>query len=311
MIHSHAFLRAFVPGRYARSITVGLTTAIGLALSLPGAAGDVPSFDLEENQATLIYTIEVTGHARKENAEAGTYFEDTVHQRLDGTIHLLGRQGSQAHVDNARQLVEQTAPARQLMGPAIDKAVATCGEDEACMKAAIWNMSADMKRNHPEALAAATKAKARFSEHGVGEWTLNTLEPRCSLHAVTQGSSRYRTIDAGEGYSTYVTGSKERHGERRRDCTTKGMPDLPEASASWNGDIRMLKLVLPGLSVDEQTRDSDGKTDTAKVTIPDVTLDDLRWPGTGPQSGQQTRRVEAGGIPATMTIRWTFTPGKA
>ncbi|NUR22654.1 hypothetical protein [Frateuria sp.] len=310
MPHPYAQLR-IAPPRHSRSIAAGFVAAIGLVLSPPGAAGDAPPYSSRGSHATLVYTIDIAGHTHKGNAKAGTYSDDTVHQRLDGTLHLAGTQGTVGRVENAQQLIDQTAPARQVMGPAIEEAVNTCGDDEACMTAAITKMSADMKRNHPGMLDEARKTKAQFSRHDIGGWALDPRKPRCSLHAVTQGSSRYRTIDAGEGYSDYVTGSKERHGEGREDCTTKGMLDLPEARANWNGDTRMLKLMLPGLSVDEQTRDSDGKTDTAKVTIPDVTLDDLHWSGKGPQSGQQTRQVTAGGIPATMTIRWTFTPDRA
>jgi hypothetical protein len=225
---------------------------------------------------------------------------------------MKGTQGTAARVDNARQLIEQTAPARQLMGPAIQQAMATCGEDEACMTAAVTKMAADMKRNHPGALEGATQAKARLSSHGLGGWGIDPANPRCSLHALTQGTVRFRTIDAGEGYSDYVTGSQERRGEGRTDCATrKPLDSLPDVHAKWNGDTRTLELHLPGLTVDERTTDADGNTDTARVTIPDISLDHLHWSGKGPQSGQQTRKVEAGGIPATMTVRWTFTPGKA
>lgn len=312
MTHPHALLRAAAAWRPGQFFLASLAAATGLALSPPGTAGDVAPYDLKENRATLVYSIDITGHDHQANAKAGTFRDTTVHQHLDGTVHMKGTQGTAARVDNARQLIEQTAPARQLMGPAIQQAMATCGEDEACMTAAMMKMSADMKRNHPDVLEGATKAKARLSSHGIGGWGIDSGNPRCSLHALTQGALRYRTIDAGEGYSDYVTGSQERRGEGRADCASrKALDSLPDVHARWNGDTRTLELQLPGLTVDERTTDSDGRTDTARVTIPDVSLDHLHWSGNGPQSGQQTRQVEAGGIPATMTVRWTFTPGKA
>ncbi|UGB37393.1 hypothetical protein [Frateuria soli] len=311
MTHQHTLLRV-AARRPARLLAACLAASTGLALSPPGTASDVSPYDLKESPATLVYSIDISGHAREGDAKTGTFRDTTVHRHLDGTVHLKGRQGTAARVDNARQVIEQTAPARQLMGPAIEQAMATCGEDEACMTAAMMKMSADIKRSHPGVIEAATKTRARLSSHGLGDWAIDSLTPRCSLRALTQGTSRYRTIDAGEGYSDYVTGSQQRRGEGNQDCASgKPLDNLPNASATWDGDTRVLQLQLPGMTVDERTTDSDGKTDTARVIIPDVSLDDLHWTGKGPQSGQQTRQVEAGGIPATMTIRWTFTPGRA
>ncbi|MBP1472670.1 hypothetical protein J7I44_00025 [Frateuria sp. MAH-13] len=311
MTHQHALHRA-AAWRCGHLIVACLAATTGLALSPAGAAGDIPPYDMKENPATLVYSIDIRGHAREANARMGTFRDTTVHRHLDGTVQLKGTQGTVAGVDNARQMIEQTAPARQIMGPAIQQAMATCGEDEACMTAAVMKLSADMKHNHPGVLEGATKAKDRLSHHGLGNWTIDAADPRCSLHALTQGTTHFRTIDAGEGYGGYVDGSQKRHGTETRDCANGMAADsVPRASAEWNGDTRTLQLQLPGLTVDEQTTDSDGNTDTAKVTIPDVSLDDLRWTGKGPQSGQQIRQVEAGDVPATMTIRWTFTPGKA
>lgn len=311
MTHQHAIHRA-AAWRPGHLIVACLAATTGLALSPPGAAGDTPRYDMKESPATLVYSIDIRGHAHEGNAKIGTFRDTTVHRHLDGTVHLMGRQGTAARVDNAQQMIEQTAPARQLMTPAIQQAMATCGEDEACMTAAAMKLSAEMKRSHPGVLESARKAKAKLSSHGLGNWSINASEPRCSLRALTQGTTHFRTIDAGEGYSDYVTGSQKRHGEKSQDCAVgMALDSVPRASATWNGDTRMLELKLPGLTVDEKTTDADGNTDTAKVTIPGVSLDDLPWSGKGPQSGQRTRQVEAGDIPATMTIRWTFTPGKA
>lgn len=311
MTHQHALHRA-AAWRPGHLIVACLAATTGLALSPPGAAGDISPYDMKESPATLVYSIDIRGHAHQGNAKLGTFRDTTVQRHLDGTVHLKGTQGTVTGVDNAQQMIEQTAPARQLMTPAIQQAMATCGEDEACMTAAIMKLSADMKHSHPGVLEGATKAKAKLSNHGLGNWTINATDPRCSLHALTQGTTHFRTIDAGEGYGGYVTGSQKRHGEGNRDCAAgMALDSVPRASAKWNGDTRMLELKLPGLIVDEQTTDADGTTDTAKVTIPDVSLDALPWTGKGPQSGQQTRQVEAGDVPATMTIRWTFTPGKA
>ncbi|WP_424681820.1 hypothetical protein [Frateuria sp. YIM B11624] len=309
MTDQHALPCALAPQRHGRFILAGLAAALGLALSSPGTAGDAPSYDVREMPATLVYTIDIAGQTHKENAKAGTYADASVHQRLDGTVHLWGEQGHRSSVDNAQEIIKQGEPLRQAMMPAIQQAMATCGEDEACMTAAMMKMSASMSPAQREmARTAKDRMAPKYTRHDLGRWAVDPTKARCSLHAVTQGSSRYRSMDVGEGYANYVTGSEQRHGEGRNDC--KGS-DLPDARAEWNGDTRLLSLKLPGLTVDEQARDASGKTSTGQVTIGDIELDDLHWSGKGPQSGQQTRKVTAGDVPATMTIRWTFTPGKA
>ena len=311
MTSQHALFRALAPKRHGRFFLAGSAAALGLALSSPGMADDVRPYDVRENPATLVYTIDIVGHAHKENAKAGTYADASVHRRLDGTVHLWGEQGHTSSVDNAQEIIRQGEPMRQAMMPAIQQAVATCGEDEACMTAAMMKMSASMSPAQREmARTAKDRMAPKLTRHGLGHWALDPTKPKCSLHAVTQGSSRYRSMDVGEGYADYVTGSEQSHGEGRNDC--KGSMDgLPDARADWNGDTRLLSLKLPGLTVDEQARDAAGKTSNRQVTIGDIQLDGLRWSGKGPQSGQQTRKVTAGDVPATMTIRWTFTPGKA
>jgi hypothetical protein len=311
MTHQYALPRALAPQRHGRLILAGLAAALGLVLAPPGMADDANPYDVRATPATLVYSIDIVGHTHKENAKAGTYADASVHQRLDGTVHLQGQQGHASSVDNAQQIIEQGEPLRQAMMPAIQQAMATCGEDEACMTAAVMKMSASMSPSQREmARTAKDRMTPRFTRHGLGHWTLDPARPRCSLHAVTQGSSRYRSRDVGEGYADYVTGSEQRHGEGRNECAG-AIADMPDARAEWNGDTRLLKLRLPGLTVDEQARDADGKTQTRRVTIGDIELDGLHWSGKGPQSGQQTRKVTAGDVPATMTIRWTFTPGKA
>jgi hypothetical protein len=312
MTHQHAPLRAVAPQRHGRFIVATLAAALGLTLSAPGMAGDTPAYDVGENHATLVYTIDIAGHTHKENAKAGTYADATVHQRLDGTVHLTGRQGYGSTVDNAQEIIKQGEPLRQAMMPAIQQAMATCGEDEACMTAAMMKVGASMSPAQRQmARTAKDRMAPKLTRHDMGQWTLDPIKPRCALHAVTQGSSRYRSLDVGEGYADYVTGSQERHGEGHEDCTRGSMEALPTAGADWNGDTRLLTLDLPGLTVDEQTKDADGKTSTGRVTIGDIKLEGLHWSGKGAQSGQQTRKVTAGDIPATMTIRWTFTPGQA
>ncbi|MBT2144574.1 MULTISPECIES: hypothetical protein [unclassified Rhodanobacter] len=281
-------------------------------MSPPGTAGDVSPYEVKDNYATLVYSIEITGHTHKENAKAGTYADATVHQRLDGSFHLKGEQGYGSSVDNAQEIIKQGEPLRQAMMPAIQQAMATCGDDEDCMTAAMMKAGASMSPAQREmARTAKDRMAPKLTRHDLGHWALDPMKPRCSLHAVTQGSSRYRSLDVGEGYSDYVTGSEQRRGQGHDDCTTGSIDDLPNVRAEWNGDTRILKLDLPGLSVDEQAKDADGKASTKQVTIRDIELDELHWSGKGPQSGQRTRKVTAGGIPATMTIRWTFTPDKA
>jgi hypothetical protein len=159
---------------------------------------------------------------------------------------------------------------------------------------------------------AKDRMAPKLTRHDFGQWALDIAQPRCSLHAITRGSSRSRSRAVGEGYSGFVTGSEQRHGEERYDCSTrKQFESMPTIGAQWKGDTRILELELPGLTVDEQSKTADGKTTTRRVTIGDIKLDDLHWAGKGPQSGQKTRQIMAGGIPATMTIHWTFTPGKA
>jgi hypothetical protein len=307
----HVSIRRPAARRAGHLVLAALAAALGTALPSPGTAGDAPPYSAKEDHATLTYSIDIAGHAHKGNAKSGTYSDALVHQHLDGTFHLKGEQGYGSTVDNAQQLIDQSAPARQAMEPAIEKAMASCGEDEACMMAAMKRMATDMRRDHPGMLDKVRGMKAKLTRHDFGRWALDPMKPRCSLHAVTQGSSRYRTLDVGEGYSDYVNGSMERHGEGRDDCAAKGVLGLPNASAEWDGDKRILTLDLPGLTVDEQARDANGKTSTRQVTIRDIELGDLHWSGKGPQSGQQTRQVEVDGVPATMTVRWTFTPGQA
>lgn len=312
MTYQHALLRA-APRWHGRFVIAGLAAAIGLAISPPGSAGDASPYEAGDNVATLVYSIEIDGRSHEENAKAGTYADATVHQRLDGHARLKGTLGHGSSVDNAQQVIRQAEPLRQAMMPAIQQAMATCGEDEACMTAAMMKMSASMSPSQREmAKTAKARITPKLSRHDFGGWGLDPSSPQCSLRAVTQGSSRYRSLDVGEGYADYVTGSEKRHGEGHYDCAARhDSPGQPRIVAQWKGDTGVLELDLPGLAVDEQATDAHGKTTTRRVVIDDIELDDLHWSGKGPQSGQRTRKVTVKDVPATLTVRWTFTPGKA
>jgi hypothetical protein len=292
-----------------------LAAAVALAMATAAVGADVKPFDNQRIGATLTYTIEINGKAHTENARDTVWSKDDVQRKLQGTLHLRGERDTYAQLDNAQEQIDRLAPARQAMAPdmpAMEKIMEECGEDEACATA---RMTALVNRMSPErrnALASATRGPAaKFSQHAIGAWSLDG-KLACLLQATSTGSSSYRTVDAGEGYVEYFTGSEERHGESRNDCRHD---PLPSASAQWHGDTGLLDISLPGLALDEQWKSGDGKTGSRKVVIPGIKLEHLHWSGKGPQSGQQTRKVTTGArdgsIPATMTIRWTFTPHQA
>lgn len=218
-------------------------------------------------------------------------------------------------VDNPQELIAHTARARQAMAddlPTIQRIVEECGDDEACMNTRMMAYVNGMSSDKRAALASATGGPAaKLSRHAIGAWGVDG-KTACSIHATSKGASSYRSLAQGEGYAEYVTGAEQRHGQGSSDCRHD---PYPAGSAKWDGDKNLLELRLPGLALTEQWKSADGKHGARKIVIPDIELEHLTWSGKGPQSGQQVRHVSVpagdASVPATMTIRWTFTPNRA
>jgi len=275
----------------------------------------VKPFDNQRSDATLTYTIEISGQTHRENARGSEWSKAEVHRSLHGTLHLRGERDTYAQLDNAQEQVDRLAPARQAMAPdmpAMQKIAEQCGDDEACATSRMMALVKGMSPERRKAIASVAHGPAaRFSQHAAGAWVLDE-NAACVLEATSGGSSSYRAAAVGEGLVEYTTGSEQRQGDAHSDCRHAPRPD---AHAQWHGDTHLLDLTLPGLSLEEHWTSGDGKRGTRTITLPDITLEHLHWTGTGAQSGQQTRQVVApaghGSVPATMTIRWTFTPNRA
>lgn len=294
-------------------LTAALATLIGLATAPAGAA--VTPFDYQQAGATLTYNIEITGQAHTGKARDSVWSKDAVSRHLQGTLHLTGRRTLMAHLDNAREKLARVMPARRALAadmPAIERIAAACGDDDACMNARMTKLVSGMSADKRAALVDATKGPAaKLSQHRRGDWALDR-KTACVIEATSHGNSSYRSMAVGEGVSEYVSSSEQRQGHGSADCRHR---PFPEASAHWDGDTKLLDLKLPGLTLVEQWTSGDGKHGSRKVDIPDIELEQLHWSGQGPQSGQQVRHIStvAGehGLPATMTIRWTFTPNRS
>jgi hypothetical protein len=290
-----------------------LAAALAAALALTGAAtaAEVKPFDYQQVGATLSYSIDISGQSHQSNARGSVWSKNAVSRHLQGTLHLAGQQTQMAHLDNAQEQIARMAPAREALAadmPTIERIADECGDDEACMKTRMMKLVNGMSADTRAKLVSVTKGPApKFSQHQRADWILDG-KIACSIQATSQASSSYRAAAVGEGITEYVTGSEERHGQGHSDCRHD---PIPEGSARWDGDTKLLDLKLPGLALVEQWKRGDGKSGSEKIEIPDLEFEQLHWSGKGPQSGQQVRHVTAGGVPATMTVRWTFTPNRS
>lgn len=295
-----------VPRHLAAAVAViaGLTAGSAEAVDQP--------FDYRKVDATLTYRIEIVGQTHTGNANGSIWSKADVNRHLQATLHLTGQRTRTTTLDNPQEQIARTAPARQAMAadlPGIQRIAETCGGDDACINARMMKLVNGMSPYKRSALASVAHGPApALSQHRKGIWTMDD-SAACSMHASSNGASSYRSLDQGEGYATPVSGAEERNGQASTDCLHD---PRPEARAEWNGDTNRLGLTLPGLAFIEQWKSAAGKSGTREVTIPDVKLDHLRWSGQGVQRGQQVRHIStvAGTttLPATMTIRWTFTP---
>jgi hypothetical protein len=301
-------LPSFRP-RLHRPLAAALVAAGILAAGSAGAS-DSP-FDYQQVGATLAYSIEISGQAHSSSDRGSVWSKNQLSRHLQGTLHLAGQQTQMARLENAQEQIARTAPARQALAadmPTIQRIADECGDDDACLSARMMKLMGGMSADKRAAVVSATKGPAAtFSQHRRADWAVDG-KTACSIQATSRASSSYRAAAGGEGISGYVTGSEERQGQGHSDCRHD---PIPRGRAHWNGDTGLLDLELPGLALVEQWKRGDGKRGTEKIEIPDVELEQLHWSGTGPQSGQQVRHVTAAGVPATMTIRWTFTPNRS
>jgi hypothetical protein len=293
-------------------LLAALTAALCLATGAAGA--EESAFDYQTIGATLSYSIDISGEAHTGQA-GGQWSKASVTRHLQGTLHLPGQKEQAAQVDNLDEQIARTTRTRQAMGTdmaSIQRIAEECGDDDDCISA---RMMAQVRGMSPDKRAAVVQAMqgpaAKFSHHHFGMWGLDG-NTACTLKASSRGESSYRSLDQGEGYAEYVTGSEQRQGQGSSDCRHE---PVPRASAQWDGDAGTLDLDLPGLAFAEHWQAADGKSGSRQVRIPDVQLDHLRWSGRGPQSGEQVRHITTAAgddtLPATMTIRWTFTLDRA
>ncbi len=281
------------------------------------AAGFGPFGKKHDNRATLTYTIEISGRTHQENPGHRVWSQAEVTRRLQGTLHL-SRQQADTHPESTPGRVNGGQLARRaLTGHTADlEQIALECRDKACAAHHMVKLAARMAPDKRQVLGRVVhrlrdRIKARFvSQPDSGLWALDAATA-CSLTAVSTGASSRRQAAAG-GAPAYVTRSEQLHGQADTDCRHEPIPD---ARAEWNGAAGSLDITLPGMTLVERWDSSDGKRGTRKVTLPDVRLEHLRWSGKGPQSGTQTRRISttvgSTSLPATMTIRWTFEPGRA
>lgn len=286
---------------------------MGVAASPVADAGS--PFEYQKAGATLSYSIDITAQAHSSKASGKEWSKADVNRHLQGTLHLAGTQMQVAHLDNAEAMMARAAPVQQALAadlPTIQRIADECDDDDACMNARMTALVSGMSSSKRQVLASAAKGPApKTSQHDSGVWALDG-NTSCSIEATSRGASSYRSLDVGEGYSEYVTGSETSKGQSRDDCRHQ---PIPAARAQWDGDTKLLDLTLPGLTLSEQWASADGKSGSRQVAIDDVVLEHLHWSGKGPQTGQQVRHItaSAGGhsVPATMTIRWTFAPNRS
>ncbi|HET6806417.1 MAG TPA: hypothetical protein VFH59_13350 [Frateuria sp.] len=289
--------------------------ALASLLATAALGADVTPFDYHASSATLTYTIQIDGQAQTGKPGHGEWSSREVHQQLHGTLRLHGQRKTFARLDNPQEQISRTEGARQAMAgqmPAMEKIAEECGDDDNCVSTRMMALVNGLSPDKRKALAATAHGPAaRTSQHARGDWSLDG-KTACSLEASSREAARYRSVSDTEGRGGYVDGSEEGHGRASTDCLHD---PYPHALAEWDGDTQALGLTLPGLTLTEQWKRSGGETETREVAIPEVRLDHLHWSGKGSKSGQQTRHVQAdaggGPVPATMTIRWTFTPGRA
>lgn len=307
--------RPFPPARPA--VAAGRLSAITLASLLATAAfaADVTPFDSHATRATLTYTIQIDGEAQTGDAGHAGWSRSEVHRELHGTLHLHGQRETFGVLDNPQEQIARAEGARQAMAgdmPAMEKIAEECGDDDNCAATRLMALVNRLSPDQRKALVATAHGPAaKVSQHAHGDWTLDG-RTACSLEASSRGATRFRSVSDTEGGGGSVDGSEEGHGHANNDCLHG---PYPNALASWDGDTQALDITLPGLTLTERWKRADGDTQTREVAIPDVRLDRLHWSGKGSQSGQQTRHVQADAagrpVPATMTIRWTFTPDRA
>lgn len=286
--------------------------AAAIALASGATAAEVKPFDYQQVGATLSYSIDISGQAHSNSDSGNVWSKNAVNRHLQGTLHLAGQRTQMAKLENAQEQIARTARARQALAPdlpTIERIAEECGDDEACASARMMKLVGGMSAEKRAAVASASKGPApKFSQHQRADWMLDG-KTACSIQATSHASSSYRTAVVGEGISgEFATGSEERHGQGSSDCRHD---PIPEGSAQWDGDTKLLDLKLPGLALVEQWKRDDGKSGSEMIEIPDVEFEQLHWSGKGPQSGQQVRHVTAAGVPATMTVRWTFTPDRS
>lgn len=300
--------------RHHRGVRLSTVSAAALALAAGAAGAEESAFDYQNIGATLSYSIDISGEAHTSQA-GGQWSKTSVTRHLQGTLHLAGQKEQAAQLDNVDEQIARTTRTRQAMGydmASIQRIAEECGDDDDCIGARMMALTRGMSPTKRAAVVQAMQGPAaKFSHHHWGTWGLDG-HTACTLKATSRGASSHRSLDQGEGYAEYVSGSEQRQGQGSSDCRHE---PVPRAGAKWDGDAGTLDLDLSGLVFAEHWQADDGKSGSRQVRIPDVKLDHLRWSGQGAQSGEQVRHITTaagdGTLPATMTIRWTFTLDRA
>src|SRR5690242_20864725 len=88
-----------------RASGAGWLLAAASASALAAAAADLTPFDAQASVATLTYTIQIDGEARRGDPGHGEWSSSEVHRRLQGTLHLRGQRETFATVDNPQEQI--------------------------------------------------------------------------------------------------------------------------------------------------------------------------------------------------------------
>lgn len=255
---------------------------------------------------TLAYTLVVTGQADT-TADDGSRIDSHIHWQVQGHFHLKGY--AVASQSGALALQSDSAVSSTVSG--LEKAVAACGNDQACMASAAMHYA----QTHQSAVAAVGAAASRH--HALGRnpaWQF--LGGECDATGAVNDSETDSGTDVGEGYSRATSNHGTRVGKHSLECKYGG------SGLKMTGDssTHTYALAIPWLDIPMTVSGDEIGTRPGTLHGQEFKLTGLRLrPLDSVQHGSKVihRTLTASpidGIPTRIPLRetltWTFTPDK-
>lgn len=290
--------------RYPAASRVLAPAAIALWL----LAGSVPAHANNGiPNGTFTYTLKVTGQGL-ETGDDGYRRQAHIHWVVKGRLRMLGSWG--AMLDHPRQVQHQgEAAAADLAG--MRKAIAACGDNEACTEAAAFHYTAthmaQMKKARHDAPTPA------FHQH---DPTWVSTRQGCQVTAVVHDSETETGTDVGEGYSRKYN----HHGVRTANHTFSCVRDLRPIEIKGDSPAHRYQLTVPWIAIPASVSGDSAPETHASIEQKDFVVTGAQLhPVDDVQHGSKTfhRKLASSpvygrslGIPLTATLTWTFTPGQ-